>query len=46
MTTVVPRHAFRADKPAEAMAPIVASAQDAVEGKGTYAGAVLAYPKT
>ncbi|MFF1651376.1 hypothetical protein [Streptomyces sp. NPDC058240] len=45
MTTVVPRHAFGTDNAAEAMAPIVASAQDAVEGKGTYAGAVLEYSK-
>ncbi|MFE7395815.1 hypothetical protein [Streptomyces sp. NPDC057557] len=45
MTTVVPRHAFRTDNAAETMAPIVASAQDAVEGKGTYAGAVLEYFK-
>ncbi|MCX4730645.1 hypothetical protein [Streptomyces sp. NBC_01363] len=43
MTTVVPRLAFRTDNAAESMASIVASAQDAVEGKGTYAGAVLEY---
>ncbi|MGW2087448.1 hypothetical protein [Streptomyces sp. NPDC001880] len=45
MTAVVPRHTFRTDNAAEAMAPIVASAQDAVEGKGAYAGAVLEYFK-
>ncbi|MEE1811412.1 hypothetical protein [Streptomyces sp. BE133] len=45
MTTVVPRHALRTDNAAETMAPIVASAQDAVEGKGTYAGAALEYFK-
>ncbi|MFJ7492113.1 hypothetical protein ACIQZB_12805 [Streptomyces sp. NPDC097727] len=45
MTTGVPRHAFRTDNAAEAMAPIVASAQDAVGGKGTHAGAVLEYFK-
>ncbi|MFE7265468.1 hypothetical protein ACFU9B_25850 [Streptomyces sp. NPDC057592] len=45
MTIVVPRHAFRTHNAAEAMAPIVASAQAAIEGRGTHSGAVLEYFK-
>ncbi|MFD7554932.1 immunity 49 family protein [Streptomyces sp. NPDC059835] len=35
MTTAVPRHAFRTDGAAETMAPVVASAREAVEGMET-----------
>jgi hypothetical protein len=45
MTTVVLCHAFRTDHAAETMASTVASARDAVKGKGSYAGGVLEHFK-